>query len=135
MEPPDSVAVEKALSNRAESISVSASSVPRYGASSALRTTDVRGAAKRREAGVNALAEAKRLDDANYEAQGDDLRKLVEEVEYANATSQRELAAQHKAYLMQQREEQRQMRAAAKDEGKGAIMEGGLMSGFGVSWR
>ena len=38
-------------------------------------------------------AEAKRLDDANYEAQGDDLRKLVEEVEYANATSQRELAA------------------------------------------
>ena len=81
------------------------------------------------------LAEAKRLDDANYAAQGDDLRKLVEEVEYANATSQRELAAQHKAYLMQQREEQAQMRAAEKNEGKGAIMEGGLMSGFGVSWR
>lgn len=76
--------------------------------------------------------------DADEEAvlalQQEELRKLVEEAEYEQMQQQRAVQADHKAILEAQREEQAAMRATEKKESKGHI-QGGLMDGFGCSWR
>ena len=76
--------------------------------------------------------------DAEEEAvlalQQEELRKLVEEAEYEQMQQQRAVQADHKAILEAQREEQAAMRATEKKESKGHI-QGGLMDGFGCSWR
>ena len=73
-------------------------------------------------------------DDRAFVAQHEELRKLVEETEYAQKQDHRQILAEHSKYLEAQREEQAKLRATEKKESKGHIGPG-LMDGFGCSWR
>ncbi len=85
-----------------------------------------------REKAVRQAAELS--DSANFVAQHEELRKLVEESEYQQKQFQRSMMAEHSAVLEQQKLEQRAMRASEKTESRGHIGPG-LMDGFGCSWR